>query len=349
MASIWIPFCLVVVLGLNFMRKWIKGSNNEVKKKLPPGPRKLPLIGNMHHLMGSLPHHALTKLAKKHGDLMHLQLGEISAIVVSSPRVAKTVLKSHDTAVSNRPDFLVGRIIFYDYSDLGFAPYGDYWRQLRKICTLELLSTKSVRSFASIRQDEVSKLVSSIREEALFEQRKQGTNLTRKVSSYTISMISRAAFGRAFERHQEKLAELMREVLFRMSGFDASDLFPSWKVLQHLSLMKPKLMELRSRADEILDVIIQDHVENPTGKNGEFGQEDLIDVLLRIKQGGGDYNFPLTNTNIKANMEVPLTNLLYHFDWNLPNDIITTGLDMTESYGITAAMKNDLFLVPSPL
>ncbi|CAI9118600.1 OLC1v1020190C1 [Oldenlandia corymbosa var. corymbosa] len=298
----WIPFFLLAVLSLNFIKKRKKKSNHEandaIKKKLPPGPRKLPIIGNMHHLMGSLPHHALKNLAQKHGDLMHLQLGEISAVVASSPSMAKEILKTHDLALANRPEFLVGKIILYNYSSIVFAPYGDYWRQMRKICALELLSPQSVRSFGSIRHDEVLRLVSSIQEEVLM-QSQHGINLTGKIFSYTSSMVCRAAFGRTFGQHREKLVELLKEVLSRASGFDISDLFPSWKILHHLSWIKPKLVEVHNKFDEILDSIIQEHVENPTGRNGEFGQEDLIDVLLRIKRSG-ELQFPITNTNIKA-------------------------------------------------
>ncbi|CAI9118605.1 OLC1v1020197C2 [Oldenlandia corymbosa var. corymbosa] len=269
-------------------------------KKLPPGPWKLPIIGNLHQLMGSLPHHAITKLAQKHGDLMHLQLGEVSAIVASSPRTAKAILKTNDLAFADRLDCLVGEIIVDNSLDIAFAPYGEYWRQMRKICTSELLNNKMVRSLSSIRQDEALNLVSSIREEALLHP-KQGINLTKKVSSYTSSMVCRAAFGRAFGRHyQDKLIEIQKEVLVLTSGFDVSDVFPSWKTLHHLSLMKPKLRRLRDRIDEIFDIVIQAHVKNPSGRNGEFGQEDLIDVLLRIKQTGGDLHFPLTNSSIRA-------------------------------------------------
>ncbi|CAI9108613.1 OLC1v1008259C1 [Oldenlandia corymbosa var. corymbosa] len=241
---------------------------------MPPGPRKLPIIGNMHQLMGSLPHHSLKSLAQKHGDLMHLKLGEISTIVASSSRTAEAILKTHDIAFADRPEFLAGRILFYNCSDITFSPYGEHWRQMRKLGILELLSNKVVRSFAPIRQDEVTKLVSSIRD--------------------------KSCIGWVFGGHQDTLMELIKEVLAKSSGFDVSDIFPSWKILPYISREKPKLLDLHNKIDEIFELIIQEHVENPIGENnGEFGQEDLVDVFLRIKQSG-DLKFPVTNTNIKA-------------------------------------------------
>ena len=122
----------LLVVSLFWLLKACRRSkpHNKVQKS-PPGPRKLPLIGNLHNLIGSLPHHALRKLAGKYGPLMHLQLGEISPIVVSSPRVAREVLKTNDLAFAQRPQLLVSKIVSYDDSDIAFAPYGDYWRQIR--------------------------------------------------------------------------------------------------------------------------------------------------------------------------------------------------------------------------
>ena len=65
-------------------------------KAHPPGPKPLPIIGNLH-MLGKLPHRSLQALAKKYGPIMSIKLGQVPTIVVSSPETAELFLKTHDT------------------------------------------------------------------------------------------------------------------------------------------------------------------------------------------------------------------------------------------------------------
>jgi hypothetical protein len=124
--------------------------------RLPPSPPALPVLGHLHYLVGSLPHVSLQGLAKKHGlDLMMLRLGAMPVLVVSSPRGAEAVLRTHDHVFSSRAHSLAAEIIMYGPSDIGFAPYGAYWRRARKLVTTHLLSSQKVQAFRLAREEEV--------------------------------------------------------------------------------------------------------------------------------------------------------------------------------------------------
>ena len=86
---------------------------------------------------------------------MLLQLGQILTFVASSIEMAEEIKKNHDLVFSSWQSQTGAKRLFYGFTDVAFAPYGEYWRQMRKICVLELLSVKQVNSFRSIMEEEV--------------------------------------------------------------------------------------------------------------------------------------------------------------------------------------------------
>ncbi|XP_061356867.1 cytochrome P450 71D9-like [Gastrolobium bilobum] len=273
-------------------RSKTKSSNS----KLPPGPPKLPLIGNMHKL-GKMPHQGLTKLAKKYGPLMHMKLGGLSTIVVSSPEMAKEVMKTHDIIFANRPHVLAADVISYGSKGMSFSPYGSYWRQMRKICTFELLTPKRVESFQSIREEEASNLIKQI---CLSEG--SSINLSKTISSFSYGLTSRVAFGGKSE-DQEAFITVMKDVLKLVAGFSIADLYPSIEVLQVLTGIRSKAEKLHQEIDRILEKIVRDHrhTSSETKENNEKVGEDLVDVMLKLqKQNNLDH--PLSDSVIKATL-----------------------------------------------
>ena len=290
-------FILLAILlsALTLLKLERRSETKNRVSNLPPGPWKLPVIGNLHQLAGFLPHHRLRDLTKKYGPLMLLQLGQVPAIIVSSPEVAKEVMKTHDVIFASRPHFPPAQIISYNYRDIVFSPYGDSWKQLRKICVSELLSAKRVQSFQSIREAEVSDLINWISSKA-----GSVINLTEKVYSLMYGITSRAAFGNR-SRDQEAFASVIGEITKVMSGFNIADMFPSVGFLQWLTGNKSRVERLHQEADRIVKNIINEHKKRKaTLKICKIGDdEDLVDVLLKI-QGRGDLDSSLTTDHIKA-------------------------------------------------
>ncbi|CAI8586977.1 unnamed protein product [Vicia faba] len=259
---------------------------------LPPGPSTLPIIGNIHQVFSSsTPQHCCKNLAKKYGPLMHLKLGQVAHIIVSSPEMAKEIMKTQDLVFSDRPNLMLFRIFSYDTRDIAFSAYGEYWKQLRKICAIELLSAKRVQSFRSIREEECSALVKSI-----YASEASIVNLTEKILSITCGIIMRAAFGKK-SRHQQVFKSTIDQAINLMAEFCIADLYPSFKFLQRVSTTRTKMVKLRRELDIILQDIINDHKSVHRDANKD---EDLVDVLLKIQQESDHKQHRLTDESIKS-------------------------------------------------
>ncbi|KAL5802300.1 hypothetical protein ACOSQ4_030605 [Xanthoceras sorbifolium] len=285
-------FLIFILLAVKIVHR---PKNKNSRTKTPPGPWRLPLIANMHQLVGSLPRRRLRDLAEKYGPLMHLQLGEVRIVVVSSAEIAEEVLKTHGVIFADRPYLVTNKDLTYNYTDIALAPYGNYWRQLRRICTIELLSTSRVQSFRSIREEETSNLV-----EKIYANEGSLLNLTEKIFALTYGITARAAFGNRCKDQQKFISIAMEGIRFA-SGFSIADLYPSIGLLEVITGMKSKFKKLHQEEDRILGDILNEHKDRK--QNMKIGQgkaeEDLVDVFLRLQQDG-DLEFPLTDNNIKA-------------------------------------------------
>ncbi|XP_024029886.1 cytochrome P450 71D9 [Morus notabilis] len=286
---------LFVFLVLKLLIQRAKSTSSA--SKLPPGPWKLPLLGNLHQLFGSLPHHALSDLAKKHGPFMYLRFGQVPTIVVSSAEFAKEVMKTHDVVFASRPRALSSQILLYDFTDVAFAPYGEYWRQLRKICVQELLSTKRVESFRPVREEEMFNLMEWIASNV-----GSAINLTERTKYSTYDITWGAAFGKKIEDHHEFIS-IVEEALEVSGGLDLVDLFPSFSFLAGLTGANHKYESIKGRAGRIMENIVKEHKDKKStmksSQSSQKDQEDLLDVLLKF-HNQAELGFSLTTNNIKA-------------------------------------------------
>ncbi|XP_057770315.1 salviol synthase-like [Salvia miltiorrhiza] len=278
---------LLSFLFLFIFLKYVTITKSANRYSHIPTPKTLPLIGNLHLMLGTdAPHRLFRELAAKHGPLMHLQLGEIHFIIVSSVDLAKQVLKIHDINFANRPPGVAQDVLAYNMTDVVAAPYGDYWRLLRKICTLELLSTRRVQSFRSIREEENLNLC-----RYLASCGGSPANLSEKIHLSSYDVITRAAVGtRTTGRVME--SSVISEISEVGSGFMTADFYPSVRSLRWITIAPYKIQHIRRKLDKLFDSIIEEHKSN---RDKDAKYEDFVDVLLQIQKDGS-----ITTDNIKA-------------------------------------------------
>ena len=146
---------LLIVFSL-YVFKLIRGS----KLNLPPSPRRLPIIGNLHQL-GAVLHRSLRGLSEKYGPLMLVHFCNVPTLVVNCEEISKEIM--NNSVFQNRPQIKVVDALFYRCTDLTFCPYGEYWRETKKICVRELLCHKRVQDFQYVREAEVNETIEYLR------------------------------------------------------------------------------------------------------------------------------------------------------------------------------------------
>jgi hypothetical protein len=288
---------LVLVLALFFLLLKLKKRGGNVKVRLPPGPWQLPIIGSLHHLAGNpLIHRALADLARRlDAPLMSLKLGEIPVIVATSPEAAREFMKTHDVTFATRPLSPTVKIMMADGMGMVFAPYGDLWRQLRKICVIELLSARRVQSFRHVREDEVGRFVASIA--AAASPAGEPVNLSARIAVLIADSSLRVMIGDRFERRDEFM-ENLTEGLKLTTGFNLGDLFPSFPFVNSITGTARLTLKNHQKSFELMDYAIRQHDERRDANGTVQEDEDLVDVLLRVQKEGG-LDVPLTMGNIK--------------------------------------------------
>ncbi|CAL5095795.1 unnamed protein product [Urochloa decumbens] len=269
-------------------------------RSLPPSPPALPIIGNLHQLGRNHYHRNLQALARRHGPLFLLRLGSVPTLVVSSASVAEEVLRAQDHVFCGRPPQRTARGLLYDCRDVAFSPYGERWRQLRRIAAVRLLSAKRVDSFRALREQEVASFLDRIRSAAANCGGKRrppgGVNMSELLVGLTYAVISRAAFGNKLGGMEPgAVRAMMRETSDLLETIAVGDVFPRLRWVDWATGLDARIERAAGKLDAVLEGALREHEKG--GGDGEAG--DLLDDLLSaVKEGGAGLN--LDRTDVKG-------------------------------------------------
>lgn len=79
----------------------------------PPGPKPLPIIGNLASMGGyEVPYQAFDDLAKRYGPIISLRLGSVPTVVINGIENIKEVLITKSSHFDSRPNFERYNVLF---------------------------------------------------------------------------------------------------------------------------------------------------------------------------------------------------------------------------------------------
>ncbi|KAK4283425.1 hypothetical protein QN277_000375 [Acacia crassicarpa] len=291
----------LLLIFVYFLSSIVFRSNNHCKdaRKRPPGPLALPIIGNIH-LLGTLPHRKLQSLANKYGPIMSLWLGQVQAIVVSSPEAAELFLKTHDPIFASRPQSQATDYIFYGSQGMAFSEYGSYWRNMKKLCALHLFSSSKQELFGPLRREEIRMVVRSIGDAAIVG---EVVNVSEKVNALLEDIVYKMILGRNRD-DQFDLKALISKALRLGGAFNLADFVPILAPFDLQGITK-QLKETSEALDEVLEKILKEHEQAFNETKGEQKNDDFIDILLSVMHkpldnNDDEQNQVITRHNIKG-------------------------------------------------
>ncbi|CAL9149842.1 cytochrome P450 78A6-like [Musa acuminata AAA Group] len=245
-----------------------------------PGPSGLPVVGSMG-LMSGLAHRKLAAAADAIPGarrLMALSLGDTRVVVTCDPDVARDILNSSDFAERPAKESAYGLMF---HRAIGFAPYGAYWRNLRRIAATHLFSPKQIFAFGRHRAEIAAQMV-----RALDGLASEPVQVRRIVKQASLNHVMWFVFGKQYDLEREtdelkELRSLVEEGYELLGKLNWSDHLP---VIAGLDLQRVRsgCSGLVRRVDRFVGRIIEEHrVER--GRDAKAAPGDFVDVLLSLQ------------------------------------------------------------------
>nr|QWK52309.1 cytochrome P450 81F1 [Isatis tinctoria] len=315
-------FILLPLLLLVLAYKFIYSKTQRFN--LPPGPPPRPVVGNLH-LMKPPIHRLLQSFSDKYGPIFSLRFGSRRVVVISSSSLAQeSFTGQNDVVLSTRPFQLTAKYVGYNYTTVGTAPYGDHWRNLRRICALEILSSNQLTNFLHIRKDEIRRMLTRLSRDTHSDNgsRFAHVELEPLLSDLTFNNIVRMVTGKRYygdDVNNTEEAEQFKKLVYDIAKYSGAN--HSRDYLPVLKLFGNKFEEevkaLGKSMDEILQRLLDDCRRDKDGNT-------MVTHLLSLQQQQPDYYSDVTIKGLMMAMmlagtetsaitlEWAMTNLLKH-------------------------------------
>ncbi|KAH7565827.1 hypothetical protein JRO89_XS08G0023100 [Xanthoceras sorbifolium] len=230
-------------------------------------------------------------------QVIHLQIQITEAKEANNKSTevnTKYTLQIQITEANKKPPLEASKYMAYNQKNLVMAPYGSYWRNVRKMCTLELLSNHKINSFKSMRKEEVDILIEYVKEAACSG---IAVDLSAKVGALNADMTCRMVFGKKYmekEFDERGFKDVMEEVMELLATINLADYIPQIASLDLQGLRK-RMKVVSKVFDEFLEKIIDEHVHS----KDDSITKDFVDLMLSF-MGSEETEYRINREHIKA-------------------------------------------------
>ncbi|XP_015579428.3 LOW QUALITY PROTEIN: flavonoid 3'-monooxygenase CYP75B137-like [Ricinus communis] len=291
MSTTRVAATIVAAFLIIFWYSWLMNKSKTISPPLPPGPRGLPLVGNLPFVEPEF-HRYFAKLSEIYGPIFKLQLGRKTCIVIGSNFLAKQILKGRDAIFANRDPPVVALAATYGGLDIAWRPNSEGWRKLRKVCVREMMSNTTLDACYMLRRRELRKMVKEV-----YEKVGSPVNIGEQIFLTILNIILSMLWGEALHDKDRKgigveLQQAVLEIVELLGKPNISDLYAALAKLD-LQGIESKINKLRQWFDTIFESVIADHNYVDQAKS-KISKEFLQFLLEHMKQGDNKSTFSIT-------------------------------------------------------
>ncbi|GMJ10864.1 cytochrome P450, family 706, subfamily A, polypeptide 6 [Hibiscus trionum] len=282
MAAVLVIFC--------FAWWWTKKFTN-INPPLPPGPRGLPIVGNLPFIKPDL-HRYFAELSEIYGPIFKLQLGVKTCIVINSPPIAKAVLKDHDAIFANRDIPAAAIAGMFGGVDIVWRPNGPDFIRLRKLLLRELMSKSRLDASYELRQRGVRQMMKDLHGKI-----GSSVNIGEQVALSTVKLMITSLWGGSSERSSDliEFKKRLEEFVNLAGGPNVSDFLPLLAPFD-LQGIESKSRKLLSWFYGKFESVIMNRLKTEDVGDDQISK-DFLQQLLDLKQRGDDQ---ISDNEIKA-------------------------------------------------
>ncbi|CAM6099594.1 unnamed protein product [Calypogeia fissa] len=273
----------ISLLLLRFWRNFLL----QPSLKLPPGPRPLPIVGNL--LM--MKKYASTAdfanvLKRKYGPIVTLWMCSKPVVIISDPEIIQEAMITQGSIFMARPNFQSVKILHHGYRNLTLS-MGERHRFLRKMLVSEVLNTKRAAGFRPIREQEIDIVVEGLKQQlgnGDDDNKRVGTvtNLRSLIRLTVCNLIVGVVFGRRLTLEEYVDLDAVMIKRFQLAVGQPRDFMPWLSWLPDRKSVKVQ-WELRRKASQILGPLIEERKQ--ALKLGKTDNQTYVDTLLGLTDG----------------------------------------------------------------
>ncbi|XP_031721980.1 cytochrome P450 2K1-like isoform X1 [Anarrhichthys ocellatus] len=295
---------LVVLLLVYLVSSFNFRSQGE--RKEPPGPKPLPILGNLLLLDLKRPYNTLQKLSKKYGSVFTFYMGPQKVVVLSGYKTVKEALVNHADEFGDRLPIQIALDLNKGHGILWSN--GDSWKEMRRFALTNL------RDFGMGKRASEDKIIEECQHliEVFKKYKGEAFDTTQPVNYAVSNIICSIVYGNRFEYDDPEFTSLVDRTnrnieLLGSPSMELYKLFPwigRWiadkqEIVKLATANREQNLQLFSRLKETLNpqmcrgfvdafLVRKQSLEESGNTNSHFHNDNLMQTVLNLFAAGTD-------------------------------------------------------------